>query len=179
MGAYHKPYIGDFPENPKQNPSPNPQKLLGWRVCLFFAFFVMALTWADVIEWADGVPKLKPFWKDKLERERREIEAAEQYALIARVSGFYPCHLCPSKTFFLKAGEVWKYGVTRKGQRGRYSEEFLAANNLLFVTEFIGSYSQCLIVEKEKLYSYPVLLENLNRPDSLRLLFPPGNQQTK
>ena len=177
MGAYHKPYIQDFPENPKQNPSPNPQKFLGWRVCLLFAFFVMALTWADVVEWADGVPKLKPFWKDKLERERREIETAEQYALKARRPGMYPCYLCPSKTSFLKAGELWKYGVTRKGQPGRYSEIFLQDNGLYYEIQFVGNYAQCLEMEKLKLYHYPVFPENLARPDSLKLLFPPGNKQ--
>lgn len=88
MGADHKPYTQrHHPENP--NHSPNPKKSLGWQLCLFFTLFIMALTWADVVEWAEGIPKLKPFWRDRLERERREIEEAEQYALIARISGMY------------------------------------------------------------------------------------------
>lgn len=178
MGADHKPYTQrHHPENP--NHSPNPKKSLGWQLCLFFTLFIMALSWADVVEWAEGIPKLKPFWRDRLERERREIEEAEQYALIARVSGMYPCYLCPSKRIFLKAGEVWKYGVTRKGQRGRYPESFLQANGLYYEIQFVGTYAQCLYEEKVKLYHYPLFPENLARPDSLKLLFPPGNQQTK
>lgn len=139
----------------------------------------MALSWIDVIEWTKGGPRIKSFWKNRLDKDQRELEEAEQYVLVARSAGMYPCYRCPSQRFFLNAGEIWKYGVTRKGARGRYSERFLMANNLNYRVQLVGDYAMCLMAEKGKLYNYPLLPENLSRPDSLRLLFPPGNQQTK
>ena len=65
-----------------------------------FIFVAMALTWADVIEWKDGAPQLKPAREIQLKRDIKEIEGAEQYALLALTSGFYPCALCPIGRLF-------------------------------------------------------------------------------
>jgi hypothetical protein len=64
---------------------------------------------------------LSPERKAKLDRELEELDNAEQYVLRANRDGWYPCYSCPTKNrIFLLKDEVWKYGVTRKGEKGRY-----------------------------------------------------------
>jgi hypothetical protein len=170
-------YPYNDPKDPGQRPEPRRGgllRLLGRLSPLIF--IVMALTFADVIVWVDGVPKLHPKREKKLEKEIREIEDAEQYALKAEKSDWYPCFLCPRRSIFLNAGEVWKYGVTRKGQKVRYGG-FVNESDLVYEVQFKGNYAACLIEEKRKLYSYPLMPENLVRPDSMRLAYPPGNIQ--
>ncbi len=137
----------------------------------------MALTFADVVVWVEGLPQLHPRQIGKLDKEIREIENAEQYVLIARVSGWYECLNCPTGMIYLLAGQVWKYGVTRKGEKMRYGSGYALEHNLIYFIQFKGNYAQCLIEEKRKIYNYPLLPENLARPDSLRLVHPPGNMQ--
>jgi hypothetical protein len=137
----------------------------------------MALTFADVIVWEDGVPKLHPKREQKLEKEIREIEDAEQYALIALEEGWYPCSVCQNGKIYLYLGHIWKYGVTRKGAQIRYSTEKLHGRKLQYVAQFYGHYAACLIEEKRKIYGYPLLPENLIRPERQRLARPPGNEQ--
>lgn len=144
-------------------------------VALFF--IVAMLTFADVIVWVEGVPQLHPKRLAKLQKEEKEIDNAEQYALLAKSSGFYPCFMCSTGEVYLFKGNVWKYGVTRKGQRGRYSQVFVSGKKLDYLVQFEGHYAQCLIEEKRKIYHYPLLPENLIRPDSVRLIYPPGNKQ--
>lgn len=170
-----------FEKSPAFNrlPPPAPPQRPWWSKWLIAGLVLMALSWIDVIEWTEDGPRIKSFWKNRLDKDQRELEEAEQYVLVARSAGMYPCYRCPSQQFFLNAGEIWKYGVTRKGARGRYSERFLMANNLNYRVQLVGDYAMCLMAEKGKLYNYPLLPENLSRLDSLRLLFPPGNQQTK
>ncbi len=72
-----------------------------------------------------GRPKLHPKEEERLLKRLMEIDDSEQYALIAKKDGWYPCLHSGRTTFFLKAGEVWKYGVTSKGQFGRYTAIFL------------------------------------------------------
>lgn len=115
----------------------------------------------------------------KLAKEKREIEVAEQYALIAKFPGIYNCFTCPSKTIYLLPGNVWKHGVTRKEEAIRYGLTNLSNANLYYKTQFVGNYAACLIEEKIKLYYYPLLPENMTRPDTLRLIYPPGNTQDK
>ena len=78
---------------------------------------------------------------------------------------------------YLYPGNVWKYGVTRKGEAIRYGFSKLAEKRLFYQVQFIGDYAQCLIQEKIKIYHYPLLPENLIRTDALRLVYPPGNIQ--
>ncbi len=67
----------------------------------------------------------------------------------------------------------WKYGKTCNTGQGRYPGGF-PASNLVFQAQFYGSEKQCLIAEKEKIYGYAVLPENLKR--EIKLLRPPGNK---
>ena len=111
----------------------------------------------------------------EIDRELEEIDNALQYALIADVSRDYPCFTCPdgSNTIFLYKGEVWRYGSTRKGEKGRYPSGNYGAPNLSFIVQFKGTYSECLKMEKTKIYNYPLLPEALKR--KVKLFRPPGN----
>jgi len=120
-------------------------------------------------------PELSPKEEEKLQKRLREIDDSEQYALIAKSNGWYPCLHSGRTTVFLKAGEVWKYGVTSKGQFGRYAAKFLLSNNVLYDLQFKGTVSECLKQEQIKLFNYRYLPENLARPPADRLSRPPYN----
>ena len=123
----------------------------------------------------DGSATLAPHRQEKLDKELKEIDEATQYALIANADGYFPCFSCPdgSLSIFLYVGETWRYGTTRKGQNGRYPNENFGANNVTFFVQFVGTYSECLKMEKTKIFSYPLLPEARNR--SMLLPRPPGN----
>lgn len=121
-------------------------------------------------------PKLNPKDQKKLEKRLKEIDDAEQYALVAGINGWYPCLHSRRTVYYLNTGEVWKYGVTSKGQFGRYTEAFLFKNKVSYVAEFKGNVAECLKMEQIKLYTYPFLPENLARPPEERLPRPPYNQ---
>lgn len=138
-----------------------------------------ALTFWEVIEWINDEPRLTTKRQEELKKQIEEIEEAEQYALKAEVPGWYNCYLCSGGKIFLNTFSIWKYGVTRKGEKVRYSKDFLGKGRLRYEVQFRGNYAQCLIEEKRKLFNYPLLPENLQRPDSLKLVLPPGNLQVK
>ena len=77
--------------------------------------------------------------------------------------------------FFLRKGEIWKYGVTSKGQAGRYSDVFLIKNQVSYFVQFSGTFSECLKQEQILLFNYPYLPENLARNPADRLSRPPYN----
>jgi hypothetical protein len=120
-------------------------------------------------------PKLSPKEEAKLQKRLKEIDEAEQYALVARNDGFYPCTINGFPSYYLKAGEVWKYGVTSKGESGRYTIKFLVKNEVLYLVQFRGNIAECLKMEQLKLFMYPYLPENLARPLELQLPRPPYN----
>ena len=129
-----------------------------------------------IIETPEGEITLSPERQAKLERELEEIDNAEQYVLLATASVYYPCYSCPAgqKTIFLQVGEVWRYGVTRKGQRGRYPNQDYGAPDLLYVPQFVGTLGECFKQEKLKIYGYPLLPEAQLR--TVILARPPGNK---
>lgn len=128
-----------------------------------------------VTQTPDGDLELTPERQAKLDRELEEINNAVQYVLVADKSGYFPCYSCPSGQFtvYLNEAEVWKYGVTRKGEDARYNGNY-GAPDLLFVVEFEGDCAECLKMEKAKIYNYPFLPENLAR--LIVLIHPPGNK---
>lgn len=122
----------------------------------------------------DGEAELAPWRKEKLEKELKEIDEAEQYVLRAKRNGLYPCFNCGGdQTIYLLAGEVWKYGVTRKGEKIRYSN-WHVTQGLLYFIEFEGTLAECVKEEKRKIYFYALLPENLKRDRPL--IRPPGNK---
>ena len=122
-------------------------------------------------------PKLSPKEEAKLQKRLKEIDEAEQYALIAIESGWYPCNHPGCSTFYLLPGEVWKYGTTTKGQFGRYSVKYLAGINVSYMIQFRGTIAECMKEEQVKLFFYPYLPENLVRPEKDRLPRPPYNSK--
>ena len=120
-------------------------------------------------------PKLSPKEDARLEKRLKEIDDSEQYALIAASNGWYPCLHSGRITCYLLAGEIWKYGVTSKGEFWRYSAAFLVKNNVSYIIQFKGNFAECLKQEQIKLFSYPYLPENLARPLNDRLPRPPYN----
>lgn len=138
-----------------------------------------ALQWADVVEWVEGEWRLSPKREAKRDKQIKNVDDAEQYALTAKVPGYYECLHCPSRRIFLHTNEVLKYGVTNQGEKLRYSAQILKQKRLDYKMQFRGTYSQCMIEEKRKLFDYPLLPENMTRPDSLKLVLPPGNLQLR
>lgn len=123
----------------------------------------------------NGDPKLSPEAEEKLEKRLREIDDSEQYALVAVSDGWYPCLHSGRTICYLRAGEIWKYGVTSKGQFRRYSAAFLVRNRVSYIVQFKGTLSECLKQEQIRLFHYPTLPENLARPVKDRLPRPPYN----
>jgi hypothetical protein len=119
--------------------------------------------------------QLNPKEEAKLQKRLKEIDDSEQYALIAKMDGWYPCLHSERATCYLLAGEVWKYGVTSKGEFGRYSSMFISRNNVSYFIQFKGNMAECLKQEQIKLFNYPYLPENLARPPEDRLPRPPYN----
>lgn len=158
-------------------PEPLRKPMLAWLLAAA-AVIVAALTFEEVVEWIEGEPQLKQKQKERLAKEQREIDNAEQYVLLALASQNYPCLGCSKSLIFLHTGQVWKYGVTRKGQEGRYDVKFLTENKLRYLVQFRGTLSECLKEEKSKIFTCPLLPENLARPSHERLARPPGNLRT-
>lgn len=154
-----------------------------WKVVvslLAIGFFLyMALEWRDVVVWVEGRWVLNPKRQRDMDEQIKSIGEAEQYVLLTGLSGFYDCYLCKTKSIFLNSNEVWRYGVTSQGEKTRYTGGFVERMNLLYVIQFTGHYAECLIEEKKKLFLYPLLPENVARPDSIRLVLPPGNFQVR
>lgn len=123
------------------------------------------------------VPKLSPQDEAKLQKRLREIDEAEQYALIANENGWYPCNHPGQATYYLLRGEVWKYGTTTKGKLGRYSIKYLAGTKVSYIVQLEGTIAECLKEEQRKLFFYPYLPENLARPEKYRLPRPPYNSK--
>jgi len=136
------------------------------------------LTFDEVVEWREGTPMLKKQWQKRLEKEREELYAAEQYALLANENRRYPCLKCQKPEVYLFENEVWKYGVTKKGQAGRYTDEYLLEMKLSYHVQKRGTILECLEEEKLKIFNYPLLPENLARTEQERLARPPGNLRT-
>jgi hypothetical protein len=148
-------------------------------LCATFLIVLAALQWADVVEWVDGAWRLTPKREAKRDKHIKNIDDAEQYVLLAIAPGYYDCLHCPSKRIYLHTNEVWKYGVTNQGEKQRYPSQYFEQRQLRYHVQFRGTYSQCLVEEKRKLFEYPLLPENLARPDPLKLVLPPGNLQLR
>lgn len=129
---------------------------------------------APVVYDENGNVILAPHRKEKLDRKLDELKEAEQYALLATVSGWYPCFSCPgSDVIYLNKGEVWKYGFSTKGKT-RYSENFYRTMRLTYLTQLVGTIEECMQEEIKKIINYPTLPEA--RVRLVILERPPGNK---
>jgi hypothetical protein len=151
-----------------------------------FGLFLVSLLFSVVILHQSGAPPSLPINRElKRDKEIAEIlkkaltlKLCVQYALVAAEDGYYPCYNGETTTIYLKRGEVWKYGKTCNGEIGRYPTG-LPAPNLSFRVQLVGTEEQCLIMEKEKIYNYYLLPENIERAartGTQPLMRPPGNK---
>jgi len=162
----------EFPLQMVKTAYPVPKKL-------FIFVPVLGLLAMALVFW------LTPQRQQKMETEiagiqskpRRTDKLCEQYALVTARDGWYPCYNCGTETMiYLHAGEVWKYGKTCNGEKGRYPNG-LPFDNLQYRIEYVGSEEECLVEEKRKIYNYAHLPENLKR--EIKLIRPPGNKIDK
>ncbi len=68
---------------------------------IVFLVVLAALKWSDVVEWVNGEWRLTPQREAERDKQMKNVEDAEQYALIANMPGYYECMHCPSKRAFL------------------------------------------------------------------------------
>ena len=163
------------PQPPTLSPEPKKKNLLPFILGSVAILIVCALKWSDVIEYVSGEPQLVAKHLEELQKKLNELEEAEQYALVATKEQWYPCLHSGRSLYYLHVGEVWKYGVTTKGERGRYTGQFLLDNSVSYTIQYIGTLTECLQHEQTQLFSYPLLPENLARPEKDRLVRPPYN----
>ncbi|HOY21386.1 MAG TPA: hypothetical protein PLC89_28995 [Haliscomenobacter sp.] len=144
-------------------------------IVLTFILLAAALEVSECLEWDEsGIPKLTEKRQKKLEKAVRELEKAEQYALLVEIPGYYPCYSCKDTShIFLNISELWRYGSTVKKEEGRYRKT-LKRKGLAYRTQFVGNIFECKKQELIKIYNYPTLPENLRR--KVPLIRPPGNK---
>lgn len=167
MGA-DKPYLRKAPTSTK--PSVWPLLSVAVSIIITLTFIIEVVFVKEVPS-----PELSPKEKARLEQKMKEIEDSEQYALLAAKDGFYTCLHSGRATCYLYKGEVFKYGVTTKGEFGRYNTSFMMKHNVIYVVQFKGNVAECLIQEQVKLFNYPYLPENLARLPENQLPRPPFN----
>ncbi len=157
--------------------------LIGTILFLMWVFKDRKPTAEKILKWDDvayiddqGNAKLKPERIQEIQRKLKEFDEAEQYVLLARTDGWYSCPHCSKGSYYLKAGEVAKYGVTRKGESKRYDADYIERMDMEYRVQFRGNYAECLKAELAQIAKYPLLPENLKRQKRLRLARPILNQ---
>lgn len=147
---------------------------------IFISLIFIIATWkgVDFLEMNEaGEVILSKKRKTKLETNLKELQEGEQYALIVTQTGIFPCYSCVhSSTIQLFPGQIWKYGVTMKGQQGRYKGS-LPVPNVLYREQFVGTLQDCYMEEQRKIFNYALLPENITRKTPL--IRPPGNKYDK
>ncbi len=175
------PHLKPVPESSE----PKKQSNFGLYLLLFILIVggisgaYLTNSWRDkspIIVHPDGSATLHPEREAELQKAIDEINKAEQYALHATADGYFPCYSCPDgkTTIFLYIGNVWRYGSTKLGEKGRYPDGNYGADDLIYVVEFTGNIAECEAMEKTKIFNYPLLPEARNR--SFILPRPPGNK---
>lgn len=172
MNVYRKPS-----KLKEKNPFQNYGLLL--LISAIVGIFIVA-QWKDVDfleQGKEGEPILSGKRQKELDKEIERLNNAEQYALIAIENDYFPCYNCPNDTLiFLYIGEVWRYGITINGEKGRYPNG-LPYKALLYEVQVRGTLQECLIEEKRKIFNYATLPENIKR--KIPLIRPPGNKQDR
>ena len=178
---YHTPSKSTPPYTSKQRPTPSLFRIKkNYLLFSFLGLIFIVAVWkgVDFLELNEtGELVLSTKRKAKLEKNLKELEEGEQYALIVVKEGLFPCYSClKTSTIQLFPGQIWKYGVTSKGEQGRYKGN-LPVPNLLYKTQFVGMLQDCYMEEQRKIFSYALLPENTVRDNPL--IRPPGNKYDK
>ena len=156
--------------------SPPPQLPFRWIACIFgIANLYIVASDSFITYDENGIPQLAKWRQEKLAKELDDLDGAEQYVLRALDNSYYPCYSCPNTdSIYLTINQVWKYGITTKGEYGRYRGR-LTKKRLRYIIQFEGTLTECLKEQKRKIYGYGVLPENLARTSPL--IRPPGNKR--
>ena len=114
--------------------------------------------------------------KKKLREDQQRFDNAEVYALIAQSDGDRECPVCiiqyDKPMIYLLEGEIYKYGVSVRKKK-RYTPAYYREIKCEYTVLFEGSYTEALKKEKELIFHYPLLPENLKRAEPL--VRPPNN----
>lgn len=166
---------------PLPGPTPQPPRspraaLLFFILCSCILAVLAAWNGVDFLEQDEGgTLSLSAARETQMQQRLQRLEQCEQYVLRAKSSGYYPCYSCGADTLiFLRAGEVWKYGITIQGEKGRYSNAWVTALGVSYHRQYRGSVQACLRQETLKIYQYALLPENVKRRRPL--IRPPGNK---
>ncbi len=131
-----------------------------------------ALKWEDVARrLKDGSWSLSEERQKEMEDTLERNENAEQYVLLATVSGWYKCYLCEEGRYWLNKGEIAKIGITTNPAE-RYSQRWLEDHRVEYIIEVEGGLATVRKAEIERIASYPFLPENMARPKEKRLVVP-------
>jgi len=152
------------------------------------ALILMAIpkSWkAATKETTDGNISLSKEWAETITKKQDSHANQELYMLTAARNGYFLCKHCPTGKFFLKAGEVYRYGITGGGKAKRgYSDSWLARSGLNYILLQKGNLAAIKTEETALIGSYALHPENLLRPltgkpaaklNWYRLVLPPGN----
>ena len=83
-------------------------------ILIFLISLALFMAHENFLSEKDGETTLAPWRKAKMMKELEEMEYEEQYVLLAKLPGYYPCYSCGNeKEIYLNVSEVWKYGVVR------------------------------------------------------------------
>jgi hypothetical protein len=150
-------------------------------------YMAIPKTWEEAVtQKEDGSYGLSKTWERTVTRKVEKIKKHRLYALIATNDGYFECAHSLVGKFYLKAGEIYRYGTTGETTIGRgYSEIWLIRNNLSFKIILEGNLTLVMAEQAALIGSYPLMPENMLRPlpgDELakpywfRLVIPPGNK---
>lgn len=170
---------------PIPDPGKQPAFPFRWLLILLgcLAIYMAFESFDDFVEKKpDGSYELKQKRKDQLnDKVRRMREEAEVYYLLASKDGYYECLHCPNGVFYLYKDEIWKVGITIRGQEGRYKMKYLRRMGLRYKVIYRGNIQRAQELEVIEIGSYPLKPENLQRPDKqqgqlirYKLARPPG-----
>lgn len=175
-------------------PAPKKAPLRGsfWYILIIaLAVFLIIMsipkTWEEaVVQKENGSYGLSEKWEKTILRKQEKIRKHRLYMLVANTDGYFHCAHSPSGKFYLKAGEVYRYGTTGDTFAARgYSQKWLADNNLILITIMEADLATVIAAQTALIGSYALLPENLQRPLPseasakpywYRLVLPPGNK---
>lgn len=164
--------------------------LILFAMILTAAILLMAIpkTWKEAVRQnEDGSYSLSREWEEAIDQKKEKIEQHLLYVLAAAEDGVYLCKHCPTGKFYLYAGEIYRYGTTGNGKKGRgYNGTWEVKNLLVFHRIMLGDEATVKLKQAELIGSYALHPENMRRPLIgepsskeywYRLVLPPGNNK--
>lgn len=173
-------------------PKQNPRRGNLWYILIislvgFVLFMAIPKTWEEAVsQQEDGSYRLSKKWERVISRKEEKIKKHRLYILMAIRNGYFDCSHSPTGKFYLKGGEIYRYGTTGETTVSRgYSETWLIKNNLTFKVIMESDLTTITLAQTTLIGQYPLLPENMQRPLPgkelakpywFRLVLPPGNK---